>query len=160
MTSQTRPPSTEHALASLSLSVIHGSAISSRQTPSLTFSTVGSAGLTALFSESARTYDDLIGSANPNLSRLRKADGKLLVWHGEADPLIFPQGTRQYRHRVEKVMGDSLKVDGFFRLFLAPGVDHCGQGTRCVNNVVGGKRNCSGRIICGNGSQRDSPFYP
>ena len=55
---------------------------------------------------------------------------KLLVWQGGSDPLIFPQGTTRYRERVEKRMGGNAEdVDGFFRLFFAPGVDHCGQGT-------------------------------
>lgn len=100
-----------------------------KNNPSFEVSTVDLVELAALFSESSRKYADVIGSANPDLSGLQKSGGKLLVWHGEADPLIFPEGTTQYRQRVEKAMGDSSKVDEFFRLFLAPGVDHCGQGT-------------------------------
>ncbi|KAE9373903.1 tannase and feruloyl esterase [Stipitochalara longipes BDJ] len=96
--------------------------------PNFNVSIVNSAELAALFSESSKKYGDLIGSANPDLTGLRKSGGKLLVWHGEADPLIFPQGTIQYRQRVEKAMGNNSKLDEFFRLFLAPGVDHCGQG--------------------------------
>ncbi|KAH6665491.1 Tannase/feruloyl esterase [Halenospora varia] len=97
--------------------------------PNFDISTVGSADLTKLFFESAQKYGDVIDSANPNLSKFRNAGGKLLVWHGEADPLIFPQGTTQYQHRVEQVMGGkNAKLDEFFRLFVAPGVDHCGLG--------------------------------
>lgn len=91
-------------------------------------STVNSAELASLSCESSRRYAKVMDSANPDLSGLRNSGGKLLVWHGEADPIIFPQGTTQYRQRVEKELGGAAKVDRFFRLFLAPGVDHCGQG--------------------------------
>lgn len=97
--------------------------------PKFDVSTIDSAGLKELFFESASKYSNLIDSTNPDLSGLRQSGGKLLVWHGEADQLIFPQGTTRYRHLVEKVMGDKWRVDEFFRLFLAPGVDHCGLGT-------------------------------
>ncbi|KAK9326670.1 Tannase/feruloyl esterase [Lipomyces starkeyi] len=82
-----------------------------------------------LFSQSAAEYDDIIGTDNPDLSRLHSAGGKLLMWHGLSDQLIFPKGSIQYRTRVERLMGGSAKVDEFFRLFLAPGVDHCAGGT-------------------------------
>lgn len=98
--------------------------------PNFNTSTIDSAKLTKLFSESIRKYSDIIGSDDPDLSGLKRSGGKLLVWQGGSDPLIFPQGTTRYRERVEKRMGGSAEdVDGFFRLFFAPGVDHCGQGT-------------------------------
>jgi pimeloyl-ACP methyl ester carboxylesterase len=96
--------------------------------PNFDSSSVNSAELSVLFSESSRRYAEAIDSACPDLSGLRKSDGKLLVWHGEADPIIFPQGTIKYRQNVERALGGAAKVDNFFRLFLAPGVDHCGQG--------------------------------
>ncbi|KFX99443.1 hypothetical protein V490_01797 [Pseudogymnoascus sp. VKM F-3557] len=98
--------------------------------PNFNTSTIDSAELTKLFSESVRKYSDVIGSDDTDLSGLRKSGGKLLVWQGGSDPLIFPQGTARYRERVEKRMGGHAEdVDNFFRLFFAPGVDHCGQGT-------------------------------
>jgi pimeloyl-ACP methyl ester carboxylesterase len=96
--------------------------------PNFDGSKVDSAEIRALFSESSRRYGGVIGSANPDLSGLQRSGGKLLVWHGEADPVIFPQGTTQYRQRVEKAMGGGSKIDEFFHLFLALGVDHCDQG--------------------------------
>lgn len=83
----------------------------------------------ALFDQSKAEYDDIIGTDNPDLSGFRNTGGKLIIWHGLADQLIFPKGTIDYRKRVERLMGSSSKVDEFFRLFLAPGVDHCGGGT-------------------------------
>jgi pimeloyl-ACP methyl ester carboxylesterase len=81
-----------------------------------------------LFYSSQIKYDDLINNANPDLSGLQRSGAKLLVWHGGADQIIFPQGTTQYRKRVEDAMGGTATVDEFFRYFLAPGVDHCGIG--------------------------------
>lgn len=100
-----------------------------KQDPDLNLSTIDYRQLSELFLESERKYANIIGSANTDLSELRKSGGKLLVWHGEADQLIFPQGTVRYRHEVEDIMGGTSKVDKFFRLFLAPGVDHCGSGS-------------------------------
>jgi hypothetical protein len=97
--------------------------------PDFDISTVDSAELLNIFHQSERSYASLMGSANPDLSGLQRSGGKLLVWHGESDQLIFPQGTMRYRRAVEKLMGGDSKVDQFFRLFIAPGVDHCGQGS-------------------------------
>jgi hypothetical protein len=97
--------------------------------PSFDMSSIGYSELIQLFSESSTKYDHIIGSANPDLSGLQKSGGKLLVWHGDADQLIFPQGTIRYRQQVEKSIGGGSKADRFFRLFLAPGVDHCGLGS-------------------------------
>ena len=83
----------------------------------------------AFFSRSKSEYDEIIGTDNPDLSAFNHNGGKLIMWQGLADQLIFPKGTIDYRRRVERLMGGSSKVDEFFRLFLAPGVDHCAGGT-------------------------------
>ncbi|KAF2453602.1 Tannase/feruloyl esterase [Lineolata rhizophorae] len=79
-----------------------------------------------LFQQAVDKFDDLIGTSNPDLSGFAERGGKLLTWHGWADQLIFPQGTSDYRQRVQDTMGDG--VDGFYRLFFAPGVQHCSGG--------------------------------
>jgi pimeloyl-ACP methyl ester carboxylesterase len=97
--------------------------------PRFNVSGLDSAGLRELFDKSVAKFNDLIDSSNPDLSGFKEAGGKLLVWHGEADDIIFPQATIQYRKEVEKKMGISgRRVDDFFRLFMAPGVDHCAGG--------------------------------
>jgi pimeloyl-ACP methyl ester carboxylesterase len=90
--------------------------------------------LEQLFVESTREYDGVIGTDNPDLSAFQGMGGKLLMWHGLSDQIIFPQGTIDYRGRVERLMGGPAKVDQFFRLFLAPGVDHC-AGTPSLGAV-------------------------
>jgi Tannase and feruloyl esterase len=81
-----------------------------------------------IFQRSYARYNRVIGTDDPDLSRFAAAGGKLLVWHGLADQLIFPGGTVDYRERVDQALGGTQRVDQFFRLFLAPGVDHCGGG--------------------------------
>jgi hypothetical protein len=60
--------------------------------------------------------------------RFRTRGGRMIVWHGEADGLIFPRGTVNYFNRVVAANGGPDAVDRFARLFLAPGVGHCGGG--------------------------------
>ena len=50
------------------------------------------------------------------------------MWHGWADQLITPDGTIDYYKRVQQRMGGAKKTSEFLRLFLAPGVAHCGGG--------------------------------
>jgi feruloyl esterase len=62
---------------------------------------------------------------NPDISAFINRGGKLLLWHGFNDPGPSPLSTIDYYARVrEKVPAarDSM------RLFLAPGVLHCGGG--------------------------------
>jgi feruloyl esterase len=54
--------------------------------------------------------------------------GKAILWHGWADQLITPVGTIDYYKRVQQYMGGPKKTSEFARLFLAPGVGHCGGG--------------------------------
>jgi feruloyl esterase len=83
---------------------------------------------------SLEEYDEIIGSDNPDLSSFRDAGGKLLSWHGFADSLILGNGTIYYRLRVEDLFGGPSEVDDFYRLFMAPGVEHCGGGVGAAPN--------------------------
>jgi len=79
-----------------------------------------------VFQQARAEFDKTMGTRDADLSAFRKAGGKLLTWHGEADQLIPTAGTVDYRERVEDRMGGAKKVDDFYRVFLAPGVSHCG----------------------------------
>jgi hypothetical protein len=98
------------------------------QNPSFDWHTLREADFEAQFRTSQRKFNAVIGTDGDNLQSFRKRGGKVLMWHGEADQLIFPRGSVNYYERV--VSGnDGLKhVDDFFRLFLAPGVAHCAGG--------------------------------
>lgn len=62
---------------------------------------------------------------NPDLSAFHKAGGKMIMWHGMADPLSVPYQSINYYRSVLKRMGGVAKVQQFFRYFLAPGLGHC-----------------------------------
>jgi feruloyl esterase len=83
-----------------------------------------------LFQQSVEMYSNVIGTDNPDLSGFKQAGGKLIIWQGLADQLIFPQGTINYYTRVQQSLGGREGADptDFARLFFAPGVAHCGGG--------------------------------
>lgn len=94
------------------------------------------------YDRAVRLADEKVGSilnnSSPDLRAFRKAGGKLILWHGWADPLISPLHTLEYYQKVAAFFADGhpssedaeiANIQGFARLFLAPGVNHCGGGT-------------------------------
>lgn len=77
--------------------------------------------------QSLEQWGAVIGTDNPDLSAFRKLGGKIVMWHGFADQLIYPQGTIDYFERVQDLLGRA-RTRQFLRLFMAPGVAHCGGG--------------------------------
>ena len=69
----------------------------------------------------------LFDATNPDLSDFQNAGGKLILWHGWSDPHISPLTTIAYHEAVQKQMG-SAATNQFERLYLLPGVYHCGRG--------------------------------
>ncbi|BCY08836.1 tannase/feruloyl esterase family alpha/beta hydrolase [Actinoplanes sp. L3-i22] len=67
-------------------------------------------------------------ASDPDLTAFRAAGGKLLLWHGWADPAISPYGTIAYYHALTERMGGTAATQRFARLFMLPGVAHCGGG--------------------------------
>ncbi|GGM50149.1 tannase/feruloyl esterase family alpha/beta hydrolase [Dactylosporangium sucinum] len=96
--------------------------------PAFDTSTVGYPQYERMFGESVARYDAVIGSDDADLSAFRAAGGKMITWHGLADQAVFPQGTVEYRSRVDAATGGTGTTDQFFRVFLAPGVAHCSGG--------------------------------
>ncbi|KAF2250375.1 tannase and feruloyl esterase, partial [Trematosphaeria pertusa] len=82
----------------------------------------------ALWAQASYEYGRLLDADDTDLSALRTSGTKLLTWHGINDPVIPYQNTVRYRERVEREMGGARGVDKFYRLFLAPGVEHCAGG--------------------------------
>ncbi|KAH9879629.1 hypothetical protein IAQ61_001448 [Plenodomus lingam] len=73
-------------------------------------------------------FGGLLDTNNPDLSALEASGTKMITWHGLYDQLIPYQNTVAYRKKVERLMGGAHRVDEYFRLFLAPGLGHCGGG--------------------------------
>ncbi len=78
--------------------------------------------------QSIEEFSAVLATDNPDLAAFRDRGGKLVLWHGWADQLIYPEGTIDYYQRVAKQMGGAGNTATFARLFLAPGVGHCGGG--------------------------------
>lgn len=85
-------------------------------------------------------------NANPDLSEFKAHGGKLILYHGWADHSITPLRTIEYYEDVIETMGkkdgeqegepNAYQVMDFARLFMVPGMHHCGNGPG--PNVFGG----------------------
>ncbi|MBI2689878.1 MAG: tannase/feruloyl esterase family alpha/beta hydrolase [Acidobacteria bacterium] len=67
---------------------------------------------------------------NPDLAPLRKRGGKIVHYSGWADQQVNPLPAIEYYETVSKRMGDGATRD-FYRLFMVPGMFHCGGGPGC-----------------------------
>jgi feruloyl esterase len=67
-----------------------------------------------------------VDSVNPDLGKFKKSGGKLLLTHGWADTGITPETTIWYYNSVLDKMGKNQS--DWVRLFMAPGMGHCGGG--------------------------------
>jgi feruloyl esterase len=68
-----------------------------------------------------------LAADDPDLSAFYNAGGKLIIWHGWSDQHVTPQGTLEYYHAMRDLMGSNVQ-DQFVRMYLFPGVYHCGGG--------------------------------
>ena len=93
-----------------------------------------------------RNYADMVGklgpvvnALNPDLSAFQSRGHKLIVYHGWADWLVPPGEAINYREAVlarrQRMAGAKAKpaavqreTDQFYRLFMIPGMAHCGGG--------------------------------
>ena len=71
------------------------------------------------------TVAKVVDATDPDLSRFRKHGGKLIQYHGWDDPAIPAKGSIVY---YEEVGAKLHEVDGFYRLYMIPGMLHCGGG--------------------------------
>lgn len=70
----------------------------------------------------------IINALEPNLKPFLDRKGKLIHYHGWNDPQISPGNSTQYYTRVLEALGGGSKVDASYRLFMVPGMAHCGGG--------------------------------
>jgi feruloyl esterase len=90
----------------------------------------------AIITEGERLYGPVLDANSPDLSAFRASGGKLLLYHGWSDQMNSPRHTINYYESVEAFMGGAANTQDFFRLFMVPGMIHCGPGTdglRIVN---------------------------
>jgi feruloyl esterase len=69
---------------------------------------------------------EVLNATDPDLSRFRARNGRILMYYGWADPALNPLMGVEYYERVTRTVGAG--TTDFFRLFMMPGVFHCSGG--------------------------------
>jgi feruloyl esterase len=69
----------------------------------------------------------VLNATDPNLKAFSARGGKLILYHGWNDAALPPVNTINYFQSVVAKLGQR-QVNGFMRLFMAPGVQHCAAG--------------------------------
>ena len=94
----------------------------------------------ANFDEDVRYGDEkagvILNSSNPDLRSFRARGGKLIQYHGWGDAAIPATSSITYYEKVKDFMSkfpdgsssSTQTVDDFYRLFMVPGMGHCGGG--------------------------------
>ncbi len=72
------------------------------------------------------TMAEVYNSDGVDLAAFRDAGGKMIVWHGWADAIVTPYKTLDWYEKLAANLGGAEKVGDFVRLFMIPGMDHCG----------------------------------
>jgi feruloyl esterase len=68
-----------------------------------------------------------LDATDPNLKPFRARGGRLILYHGWGDAAIPAPNTIDYYNSVVATMG-RRNTDSFLRLFMVPGMQHCGGG--------------------------------
>jgi feruloyl esterase len=78
-----------------------------------------------------KTIGALMNATDRNLKPLVAHGGKLLMYHGWADPGIAPRNSVNYYTSVADDLGGTAEAEDSIRLFMVPGMGHCrgGDGT-------------------------------
>jgi feruloyl esterase len=72
-----------------------------------------------------KTDPGRLNSINPDLKAFFAHGGKLIQYHGWNDQLIAPLNSVNYYKSVQDKLGNT---SGNYRLFMVPGMGHCGGG--------------------------------
>jgi pimeloyl-ACP methyl ester carboxylesterase len=70
--------------------------------------------------------EHIVNATSTDLSGFVARGGKLMFFHGMADGIFAPQDTIDYYEAVHRKFGRT--ADEFTRLYLVPGMGHCGGG--------------------------------
>jgi len=73
-----------------------------------------------------------VNPLNHDLRPLKKRGGKIIHYSGWADQQVNPFPAIAYYEAVSNSMGQNATRD-FYRLFMVPGMFHCGSGPGCGN---------------------------
>ena len=77
--------------------------------------------------DSLDEYHGNVSSFAGDLSGFQRAGGKMIMYHGMADPLVSGANSQRYYLKVAETMGlDYTQIDPFMRFFRISGMVHCG----------------------------------
>jgi feruloyl esterase len=68
-----------------------------------------------------------------NLNTFSSHGGKLIFYHGVSDPWFSAKDTILYYQRMAAANGGQAQVNDWSRLFLSPGMGHCGGGAAALD---------------------------
>ena len=71
-----------------------------------------------------------LDATRTDYSEFKKKKGKMIIYHGWNDPSISAYATIEH---YDEAMQKDKDLPSYIRLFLLPGVLHCGGGTGCDN---------------------------
>ncbi len=88
----------------------------------------------------ARLDADVNDATRGNLRSFRARGGKLIIYHGLADSLVPPAQSVAFYQRQARELGGVARLQDTARLFMVPGVMHCGggPGPDSFNSAVAG----------------------
>jgi hypothetical protein len=91
----------------------------------------GRMGLTAAMYNAA-TFEPAAQRTVPatDLAAFARHGGKMILYHGWGDPLVTPFLTVQYYETLAHDAGGMARLRDTARLFMIPGMDHCGINTK------------------------------
>jgi feruloyl esterase len=75
-----------------------------------------------------KAMGSLMDAMNPSYAGFKAHGGKLISYHGWADSDISPFTTVNFYNATIKAQGGLDKTQAFYRLFMVPGMGHCGGG--------------------------------
>ncbi len=70
----------------------------------------------------------VLNAMETNMKGFEDRGGKLMIYHGWSDAAISPLNSINYYQSVVEKMGKP-QTDSFVRLYMVPGMQHCGGGT-------------------------------
>ena len=76
---------------------------------------------------SDKKFANALNATETNLKPFESRGGKLIIYHGWNDAAISALNTINYYEAVKNKMGKQ-DADSFLRLFMVPGMQHCGGG--------------------------------
>lgn len=111
----------------------------------------------------------ILDATDPDLTRFRDSGGKMLMYFGWADTALNPLMGVDYYEEAQRVTGPETR--DFFRLFMVPGMFHCGGGLGVssadylgalmdwVESGATPDRIVAGRVV-GGGTEMTRPLCP